>query len=164
MVALVGDRIPDVEVQVLGDDGFPKPVRTGEVLGTGKVVLFSVPGAFTPGCTHIHLPGFISGYDELAGKGVDKVACVAVNDPWVMEAWAESTGAEDILMLSDGNGEFARGDGAHDGCHRLRTRHALAALRRRDRRRGHHSAPGRAGSRHRRLVLHRRAGDPLDAS
>ena len=107
MVALVGDRIPDVEVQVLGDDGFPKPVRTGEVLGTGKVVLFSVPGAFTPGCTHIHLPGFINGYDELAAKGVDKIACVAVNDPWVMEAWAESTGAEGILMLSDGNGDFA---------------------------------------------------------
>ena len=107
MVASVGDRIPDVEVQILGDDGFPKAVRTGEVLGTGKVVLFSVPGAFTPGCTHIHLPGFISGYDELGAKGVSTVACVAVNDPWVMEAWAESTGAEDILMLSDGNGEFS---------------------------------------------------------
>ena len=65
------------------------------------------PGAFTPGCTHIHLPGFINGYDQLAAKGVDKVVCVAVNDPWVMEAWVEATGAEDILMLSDGNGEFA---------------------------------------------------------
>ena len=107
MVASVGNRIPDVEVQVLGEDGFPKPVRTGEALGTGRVVLFSVPGAFTPGCTHIHLPGFINGYDDLAAKGVDKVACVAVNDPWVMEAWAEATGSGDILMLSDGNGDFA---------------------------------------------------------
>ena len=107
MVASVGDRIPDVEVQVLGDDGFPKPVRTGEVLGTGRVVLFSVPGAFTPGCTNIHLPGFINGYDQLAAKGVDKVVCVAVNDPWVMGAWAEAKGADDIRMLSDGNGEFA---------------------------------------------------------
>lgn len=106
-MAAVGDTIPDVEVQVLGDDGFPKPVRTGEVLGTGKVVLFSVPGAFTPGCTHIHLPGYINGYGELAAKGVDDVFCVAVNDPWVMEAWADATGAEDIHMLSDGNAEFA---------------------------------------------------------
>ncbi len=106
-MAAVGDTIPDVEVQVLGDDGFPKPVRTGEVLGTGKVVLFSVPGAFTPGCTHIHLPGYINGYNELAAKGVDGVFCVAVNDPWVMEAWADATGAEGIHMLSDGNAEFA---------------------------------------------------------
>ena len=106
MVA-VGDRIPDVEVQVLGEDGFPKAVRTGDVLGTGKVVLFSVPGAFTPGCSNIHLPGFISGYDRLAAKGVDKVFCVAVNDPWVMAAWAEATGADNIEMLSDGNTDFS---------------------------------------------------------
>ena len=106
MVA-VGDRIPDVEVQVLGEDGFPKAVRTGEVLGTGKVVLFSVPGAFTPGCSNIHLPGFISGYERLAAKGVDKVCCVAVNDPWVMAAWAQATGADKIEMLSDGNTDFS---------------------------------------------------------
>ena len=106
MVA-VGDRIPDVEVQVLGEDGFPKAVRTGDVLGTGKVVLFAVPGAFTPGCSNIHLPGFISGYDRLAAKGVDKVFCVAVNDPWVMAAWAEATGADNIEMLSDGNTDFS---------------------------------------------------------
>ena len=106
MVA-VGDRIPDVEVQVLGEDGFPKAVRTGDVLGTGKVILFSVPGAFTPGCSNIHLPGFISGYDRLAAKGVEKVFCVAVNDPWVMAAWAEATGADNIEMLSDGNTDFS---------------------------------------------------------
>ena len=106
-MAREGQPIPDVEVQVLGEDGFPQPVRTGEILGTGKVVLFAVPGAFTPGCTHVHLPSFIDGYEQLAAKGVEKVACISVNDPWVMEAWAEATGAGDIQMLADGNGDFA---------------------------------------------------------
>ena len=103
----IGDRIPDIEVQVLGDHGLPEPVHTGEILGTGKVVLFAVPGAFTPGCTHVHLPGFINGYADLAARGVEKVACISVNDPWVMEAWKEDTGADDIVMLADGNGDFA---------------------------------------------------------
>ena len=63
-------------------------MRTGEVLGSGKVVLFAVPGAFTPGCSKIHLPGFVSGADELRA-GVDTIACIAVNDAWVMDAWGE---------------------------------------------------------------------------
>lgn len=103
----VGQPIPDIEVQILSDDGFPQPVRTGSILGSGKVVLFAVPGAFTPGCSRVHLPSYIEGHHELAAKGVDKVACISVNDPWVMEAWAEATGAGDILMLGDGNGDFA---------------------------------------------------------
>ena len=102
----VGARIPDVEVQVLGEQGFPEPLRTGDFLGTGKVVLFAVPGAFTPGCSQVHLPGFINGYADLAAKGVEKVACISVNDPWVMQAWKEATGADDIVMLADGNGDF----------------------------------------------------------
>lgn len=95
----------------MGPDG-PQPVRTGEVLTKGKVVLFAVPGAFTPGCSKIHLPGYLENYDQLREKGVDLVACIAVNDPWVMQAWADSHGVGDrILMLADGNAEFARAMG-----------------------------------------------------
>jgi peroxiredoxin len=111
MTVAVGDKIPDVEVKTMNADG-PQAVRTGDVLGTGKVVLFAVPGAFTPGCSKIHLPGYMQGYDELKAKGVDTVACVAVNDPWVMQAWAEAQGVGDrILMLADGNGDFAKAMG-----------------------------------------------------
>jgi glutaredoxin/glutathione-dependent peroxiredoxin len=106
-----GDKIPDVEVRVMGDDG-PTTVRTGEVLGKGRVVLFGVPGAFTPGCSKVHLPGFVTHANELLGKGVTQIACVSVNDAWVMDAWGRSQGAEDkILMLADGNGDFTRAMG-----------------------------------------------------
>lgn len=108
MTIAVGDKIPDVEVKVLGASGAPESVSTADVLGSGKVVLFGVPGAFTPGCTKAHLPSFVKGADELAGKGVDKVFCVAINDAWVMDAWAESQGAKGkVSMLADGNGTFA---------------------------------------------------------
>ena len=111
MTIAVGDTIPDVELKTMGPDG-PQVVGTGEALGSGKVVLFAVPGAFTPGCSKIHLPGFVNGADDLAAKGVDKIACIAVNDPWVMEAWADSQGVGDkIVMLADGSGEFAKAMG-----------------------------------------------------
>ena len=116
MTIAVGDRVPDIEVRTLGEDGMPKPVRTGEVLGKGKVVLFAVPGAFTPGCSKVHLPGYIAHGAELKAKGVDKIVCIAVNDPWVMDAWAKAQGAGDIVMLADGSGEFAKAMGlAFDG-------------------------------------------------
>ncbi len=111
MAVSVGDTIPDVEVRVLNDEGSPTPIQTAEVLGTGKVVLFAVPGAFTPGCSQVHMPGFVQNKEELAAKGVDKVACISVNDAWVMGAWADSQGATDIVMLADGNGEFAEAMG-----------------------------------------------------
>jgi peroxiredoxin len=111
MAVSVGDTIPDIEVRVLGDDGMPAPVQTGDVLGSGKVVLFAVPGAFTPGCSQVHMPGFVQNKEELAAKGVEKVACVSVNDAWVMGAWAESQGATDIIMLGDGNGAFTEAMG-----------------------------------------------------
>jgi peroxiredoxin len=91
MPVSVGDRIPDVEVRTMGPEG-PTTVRTGDVLGSGKVVLFGVPGAFTPGCSKVHLPGFVQHADELIDKGVNKVACVSV-------------------MIADGNGEFTRAMG-----------------------------------------------------
>jgi peroxiredoxin len=107
-MAQVGDRIPDVDVRVLNADGAPEVVKTGEVLGSGKVVLFAVPGAFTPGCSKVHLPGYVANADDLKAKGVTTIACIAVNDAWTMGAWAESQGAGDkIVMLADGNGDFA---------------------------------------------------------
>src|SRR4051812_15623391 len=116
-MAQVGDRIPDVEVRVMNAEGAPETVKTGDVLGSGKVVLFAVPGAFTPGCSKIHLPGFVSGADELKRRGIDTIACIGVNDAWVMDAWGKAQGASDkILMLADGNGEFADAMGlAFDG-------------------------------------------------
>ena len=112
MAIAVGDKVPDVEVRTLGDDGMPKPVQTGEVLGSGKVVLFAVPGAFTPGCSKVHLPGFVQGADDVLAKGVDRIVCIAVNDAWVMDAWGKSQGAGDkILMLADGNGDFTKAMG-----------------------------------------------------
>jgi glutaredoxin/glutathione-dependent peroxiredoxin len=84
------------------------PVQSGEVLGKGKVVLFGVPGAFTPTCSDHHLPGFVLRADDIKAKGVDTIACIAVNDVFVMGAWGEAQGTGDkITMLADGNGDFA---------------------------------------------------------
>jgi peroxiredoxin len=115
MTVAVGDKVPDVEVKTLRD-GAPETIRTGDVLGTGRVVLFAVPGAFTPGCSKIHLPGYVQHGAELKAKGVDTIACIAVNDAWVMDAWGQAQGATDILMLADGNAEFTEAMGlAFDG-------------------------------------------------
>lgn len=106
MTITAGDRIPDAELRTMTPDG-PTAVRSTDVLGTGRVVLFAVPGAFTPGCSNVHLPGFVEGGAELRAKGVDTIACVAVNDPFVMDAWGRAHGVgDDILMLADGNAEF----------------------------------------------------------
>jgi peroxiredoxin len=108
MAIEVGDKIPDVTVQTF-KDGKPEPVQTADVLGKGKVVLFAVPGAFTPGCSKIHLPGYVQNASALKAKGVDAIACVAVNDAWVMDAWGRDQGVgDDILMLADGSGEFTK--------------------------------------------------------
>jgi glutaredoxin/glutathione-dependent peroxiredoxin len=107
----VGDTIPDVKLMTLSAEG-PKPVQSSEVLGQGKVVLFAVPGAFTPTCNDHHLPGFVMQADEILAKGVDRIACIAVNDMFVMSSWGNAQGTGDkILMLSDGNGEFAAAAG-----------------------------------------------------
>jgi glutaredoxin/glutathione-dependent peroxiredoxin len=111
MTIAVGETIPDVEVRRMGADG-PETLRTGDTLGKGRVVLFAVPGAFTPGCSKIHLPGFVQGAGALAAKGVDTIACIAVNDPWVMDAWGKDQGVgDDILMLADGDGTFTKAIG-----------------------------------------------------
>ena len=111
MTIATGAPIPDVEIKTMGPEG-PVPIRTGDALGRGKVVLFGLPGAFTPGCSKFHLPGYVEHADELKAKGVTTIACVSVNDAWVMQAWAEAQGAGDkILMLADGNAEFTKAMG-----------------------------------------------------
>lgn len=106
MTIAVGDRIPDIRVMTFGPDG-PTHVQTGDVLGSGKVVLFAVPGAFTPTCSDYHLPSYVIRHDELKAKGVDKVVCISVNDPFVMEAWGEAQHVGDLVeLLADGNGDF----------------------------------------------------------
>lgn len=106
-MATIGDSVPDVEAYIAGPEG-PQKVQTGELLGSGKVVLFAVPGAYTPGCSKVHLPGFVQQADELTAKGVDKIVCVAVNDAFVLDAWAKEQGAEGITMLADGNADFTK--------------------------------------------------------
>ena len=111
MTIAVGDRIPDVQLRTMTSEG-PRSVASTEALGKGKVVLFAVPGAFTPTCSDHHLPGFVARADEIRAKGVDTIACVSVNDPFVMGAWGRDQNVgESILMLSDGNGEFAKAVG-----------------------------------------------------
>jgi peroxiredoxin len=107
-----GDRIPDVKVAVPDDDGNPQPAQTGDLLSKGKVVLFGLPGAFTPGCSRAHLPGYVVKADELKAKGVDTIACTSVNDAFVMHAWAADQNVNGtIVMIGDGNGEFAKAMG-----------------------------------------------------
>jgi peroxiredoxin len=106
MTIEVGDTIPDIQIMTT-EEGSPTHVQSREVLGSGKVVLFGVPGAFTPTCSDYHLPSYVIRRQELAAKGVDTVACISVNDPFVMDAWGESQNVGDsVLMLADGNGEF----------------------------------------------------------
>jgi len=103
----VGDRIPSVTLSTMGEER-PRPISTDEIFAGRTVVLFAVPGAFTPTCSVRHLPGFVDRAPEFRARGVDTVACVAVNDVFVMDAWGRSAGADEILMLADGNGEFTR--------------------------------------------------------
>ena len=107
----VGDRVPPVTLMKATPEG-PQPVNSEDFFRGRRVALFSVPGAYTPTCSARHLPGFVDKADELKGKGVDEIACTAVNDAFVMNAWGESSGAaEKVTMLADGNGEFAQATG-----------------------------------------------------
>ena len=107
----IGDRIPETTFLKAGADG-PEAVSSAEYFAGRKVALFSVPGAFTPTCSARHLPGYVEKADALKDKGVDEIACTAVNDAFVMNAWAEQAEAGDkVTMLADGNGEFAEKTG-----------------------------------------------------
>lgn len=103
----VGDPIPQCTLSVMTESG-PAPLTTDDVFRGKKVVLFAVPGAFTPTCSARHLPGFVEQADAILAKGVDTIACMAVNDVFVMHAWGKSAHAERIRMLADGNGDFTR--------------------------------------------------------
>lgn len=107
MTISVGDKLPQSTLVKVTDNG-PEQIDTATFFAGRKVALFAVPGAFTPTCSVKHLPGFVEKRDELAAKGVDEVACTAVNDPFVLGAWSKSADAAGITMLADGNGDFAQ--------------------------------------------------------
>ena len=108
----VGDKVPHATLRMIGPEG-PKPVTTEELFAKGKkVVAFALPGAFTPTCSAKHVPGFVSSFDQIKAKGVDTIACISVNDAFVMGAWAKDTKSDGkILMLGDGSGEFSQAMG-----------------------------------------------------
>jgi peroxiredoxin len=109
MTIKAGDRMPEGKLALMGADGKPGSITTDALFGGKKVVLFAVPGAFTPTCSMKHLPGFVDQAAAIKAKGVDTVACMAVNDVFVMSAWGQSASAGDaVLMLSDGNGEYTK--------------------------------------------------------
>jgi len=111
MTIKVGDRVPNASFTVMTADG-PKPKTTDEIFKGKKVVLFAVPGAFTPTCHKNHLPGFLQNADAIKGKGIDTIAVTGVNDVFVMDAWKKATGAEGkIEFLADGSGDFAKAVG-----------------------------------------------------
>lgn len=115
MTIQAGDTIPDVPIAVATPDG-PQPTTTGEYFQGKKVALFAVPGAFTPTCSARHLPSYVEKAGELKTKGIDEIACISVNDPFVMAAWGDRDGSGDVTMLADGNGQFAEAVGlAMDG-------------------------------------------------
>ncbi|HUI61565.1 MAG TPA: peroxiredoxin [Steroidobacteraceae bacterium] len=108
MAIKAGDRMPAGKLKTMTKDG-PKDVTAEELFKGKKVVLFSVPGAFTPTCDAKHLPGFVQLADQIRARGVDTIACMAVNDVFVMNAWGKSSSVGDkVLMLADGNGEYSR--------------------------------------------------------
>ena len=111
MAIQIGDRLPDATFMTMTAEG-PKPITTAELFDGGTVALLAVPGAFTPTCSARHLPGFKDHAQALKGRGVDRIACVSVNDVFVMGAWAESQGlGDEIVLLADGSGEFTRAIG-----------------------------------------------------
>ena len=105
MTIKVGDKIPAGMFTMMGAEG-PTGISTSEIFDGKKVVLFAVPGAFTPTCSVSHLPGFVVHVDDIKAKGVDTVACMSVNDVFVVDAWGKAANAEHLLMLADGNADF----------------------------------------------------------
>ncbi|MBV6623694.1 MAG: peroxiredoxin [Rivularia sp. (in: Bacteria)] len=111
MAIKVGDKIPSVTLKHMQESG-AKEVSTDELFKGKKVLLFAVPGAFTPACSNQHLPGYIQNAEQIKAKGIDTIACISVNDVFVMDAWGKSQNAgEKVLMLADGDGEFAKAAG-----------------------------------------------------
>ena len=100
-----GDKLPSATLHTM-QDGRPTPVTTEDLFAGKKVVVFAVPGAFTPTCSQAHLPGYVVNADEIKAKGVDDIVCLSVNDAFVMGAWGDAANAEALTMVGDGNGDF----------------------------------------------------------
>jgi len=133
MTIKAGDTLPaDIKLKEMSDAG-PKDVASGDVFSGKRVVLFAVPGAFTPTCSMKHLPGFVEKSAEIKGKGVDEVVCLSVNDAFVMGAWGKAQGADGkVRMVADGNGDFTKAlgltmDGSGFGMGQRSQRYALIA-------------------------------------
>lgn len=107
MAVQVGDKIPEGTLKVMGEKG-PEDLATADLFGGKKVVMFAVPGAFTPTCSAAHLPGFVANADKIKAKGVDTIVCLSVNDAFVMDAWGKSANADELIMAADGNGDFTK--------------------------------------------------------
>lgn len=111
MTIAIGDKVPTVDLYLMGEKG-PDRVSSSDLFTGRKTVLFAVPGAFTPTCSKAHLPGFVVKADDLLSKGVDQIVCLSVNDAFVMDAWGRQQNADDkILMVADSDGEFTRAVG-----------------------------------------------------
>jgi peroxiredoxin len=100
-----GDKLPEATLYVM-EEGKPTPKTTQDLFAGKKVVVFAVPGAFTPTCSQAHLPGFVVNADAIRAKGVDSIVCISVNDAFVMDSWGKDRNADGIVMAGDGNGEF----------------------------------------------------------
>ena len=124
-----GDKLPDATLHVM-KGGRPTAVTTADLFAGKRVVLFAVPGAFTPTCSQAHLPGYVAKADEFKAKGIDSVVCVAVNDAFVMDAWGKDKNADALVMAGDGNGDFTRAlglemDGSGFGLGKRSQRYAM---------------------------------------
>ena len=156
----VGDRLPAANLKRLTAEGI-KDVPVAELTRGKKVVLFAVPGAFTPTCSEQHLPGFLQQAEAFKAKGIDAIVCVAVNDPFVLNAWDKASAIDgQIELLSDGNAEFTKALGLDFDAQRGRPRHPLEALRHGGRRRRGQDAAGRGRPEPGREE--QRPGDPRD--
>ncbi|MGI9304978.1 MAG: peroxiredoxin [Gammaproteobacteria bacterium] len=107
MTINIGDKIPEATLKVMGEDG-PQDITTDDLFAGRKVVMFALPGAFTPTCSASHLPGYVVNADKIKAKGVDSIICLSVNDAFVMDAWGQAQNAEALIMLADGNAEFSK--------------------------------------------------------
>jgi peroxiredoxin len=101
----VGDKLPEGNLKIMGDEG-PENVSISNLFDGKKVVMFAVPGAFTPGCSMTHLPGFVVNADKIKASGVDSIICLSVNDAFVMDAWGKAQNAEELIMAADGSAEY----------------------------------------------------------
>ena len=132
MAVQEGDKIPAADVFVMSEEGRPEKTSSEDLFAGKKVVLFAVPGAFTPTCSNAHLPGFVVNADKIKAKGVDSIICVSVNDAFVMQSWGKDRNAEDIVMVGDGNAQFTKAmgletDGSSFGLGTRSQRYALIA-------------------------------------